>query len=119
MRTMSFMELLVATNKHVTGVDYFWLSIGMSIAVAMLIGATLYNGDLKRLAKGYVTLGSYTFFLFLINAFRLIDISKKVGIENDVYAHAGLFTLFYVSMAYFIGMFIGVSISRYFRKSIH
>jgi hypothetical protein len=101
------------TIGYVTSVPYFWLSMGLTISTAMFIGATMYNGDLRKFSKALIGILSYGFFLFAITATRLYDTGTTVGFKSSTLAHAGIFTLAFVTVAYVLGMFIGVMVTNY------
>ena len=109
-------DFFISTTNYVVNASGFWRGIGWTVATSIFIGATLYNGDLKQWAKGMVSLGTYAFFILLITSTRLIEVGRTTGFANPVTAHAGIFTLFYVSVAYFTGLFIGVLVSKYARR---
>lgn len=84
----------------------FWQTIGWTVASGIFIGATLYNGDLSKFSKGLVTILPYSFMLFLTTGFRLSV--KSFDVQTHPQALAGLATLLVVTMAYILGLFLGV-----------
>lgn len=124
MNPLQFLNMLHGANyqaiiDYVTGVPYFWETMSGTLISSMFLGATMYNGELKKLAKGMVVLGSYSFLIFLLTATRIRFVADTVGIKDSVQAHAGIVTWLFVTSFYFFGLIVGVMASKYARHSAH
>lgn len=112
-------ELFMETILYIIRAPYFFQSFGFSIATAMFIGASIYNGDVTKLTKGIVTVVSYAFFLLLITFSRIIDVGmSENGFTNPIQAHAGVFTIIIMTIAYVLGMYMGVITLKITRKKL-
>jgi hypothetical protein len=76
----------------------------------MFLGATLHNGDLKSAQKAVATIVPYSIILSWTNLSRVLP-NVMHGIVNEKTYTATLTTIF-VTIAYCIGLYIGVSISN-------
>lgn len=103
--------------QYVIGAPYFWFGIGMTIASGMFVGATIYNGELNLLRKGLWTIGFYSLFLLIINGSRVINtLSRAGGTARPDMAWAGVNTIIVTTVAYTIGMVLGVYITKIAHK---
>lgn len=122
MNPIQFMTMMGGDNaeaivRYVTSVPYFWETMSGTLISSMFLGATMYNGELKKLAKGMVVLGSYAFLIFLLTATRIKYVADTIGIKDSVQAHAGLVTWLFVTVFYFVGLIVGVLASKGARAS--
>ena len=111
------MEVVTNTLNYVVEGYLFWHTIGFTIATAIFIGATLYDGDTTTLKKGLITVGTYAGFLFMLNAGRLIG--AEVFNINHAQRYAGLMSLVLITIAYLSGLIMGVHTVKYARKGAH
>jgi len=109
---MDYLQFFIAEISYITSAPYFWQSIGMTVATSMFVGAILYNGDLTLVGKGVVTILSYSLFLLTIFFARVVEYGKTIGFTNPVLAYAGIYTVILLSIAYIIGMYIGVFVVK-------
>lgn len=103
---------MIDTVSYVINAPFFWTGIGMTSASSVFLGATLYNGDLKKLGKALLVIGFYAFYLFIITASRIYTVGLTTGVVDVTKAHAGLLTWFIVTIAYVLGLIIGVTTIR-------
>lgn len=102
---------------YVINAQGFYLGIGMTIASGMFVGATIYNGELNLLRKGLWTIGFYAGFLLIINISRVLEtIERAGGTQRLDMAWAGTNTIIITSVAYTIGMVIGVWVTKIAHK---
>lgn len=113
------LELLSQTIAYVASAPYFYSLTGMTIASAMFVGATLYNGELKQATKGIVTVGSYAGFLLLMFSTRVIQ--TLTILEHGSHGHlawAGTVTIVIATAQYIFGILLGVFVSQQARKKV-
>ncbi len=113
------LELLGQTIAYVAGAQHFYSLTGMTIASAMFVGATLYNGELKQATKGIVTIGSYAGFLLLMFSARVIE--TLTLFETTTHTHmawAGTVTIVLATAEYIFGILLGVFVSQQARKRV-
>ncbi len=84
----------------------------------MFVGSIIYNGELRMVMKGVVTVLSYALFLFIINADRVSNAlaGKEVRPVDLIQAHAANATVIMVTIAYITGMVLGVMVTSHARK---
>lgn len=105
---------IATTTNYITTAPHFWQVLSMTIATAMFIGAALYNGELRQATKGIITIVSYTAFLLLITFARVVEQIPQNGQDfRYEQAFAGMETTLIVSLAYMLGILLGVTASRY------
>lgn len=111
---MPTIEVMLQTIVYVSSAPYFYSLTGMTIATAMFIGATVYNGELKQASKGVVTIAGYTIFMLLMISSRVVNtLSLSTAINHTEYqAWAGIATVIISSIEYIIGMLLGVFVSQ-------
>lgn len=111
-------NILLETTLYVINAPYFYSLIGMTIASAMFVGATLYNGELKQATKGIVTVGSYSGFLLLMFSARITESIRMYGIVagREYQVWAGVETIIMSTLAYVIGLLLGVYVSKKARE---
>ncbi len=101
---------------YVTNAPFFWLEIGMTIATAMFIGATMYNGELQKLGKGLLAVGFYAFFLIFITTTRVSNTIRVEEVTDWHRAYAGIWTWVFVTLAYIFGICFGVLVVKYAKR---
>lgn len=107
------------TIYYVVNTPGFWSALGYTIASAMFVGSIIYNGELRLAMKGVATILSYVLFLLIITTSRVSFIASSEGIQSLVRAEAGITTIYITSVAYVLGMVLGVLITSYARKVKH
>ena len=115
---MNFMQIinLPSIFYYISGIPFFWASMGLITAIGIFIGSLLYNGDLKNLTKGVLTLSVYTGLLATTNINRVYIVFMTEGITDSSKALAGTFTAVITLMFYILGMVAGVLITRKIRN---
>lgn len=107
---------------YVISFPYFWISMGVTVASSMFIGAILYNGDVRALVKGMVSLITYFALLMTVTVTR-VNISLVSALShdrsNDYMAYAGIVTLLIVTLFYVTGLLLGVFVVKKARKAKH
>ena len=106
------MNDLWCSFQYVMNAPYFVQTMGLTTASSMFIGATLYNGDLKTLAKGMITLIPYVLLLLAVTIIRL----TSNPITNPVLACAGLATIIFLTIFYVLGLLLGVEVVKLAHK---
>lgn len=99
---------LIDAWLYVSTAPFFWQSMFMTSACSIFIGALLYNGDAKLLAKGMFTLIPYVLLLLTVTIIRL----SGVVILRPYQAYAGLATIISLSIFYVFGLVLGVFITK-------
>lgn len=74
----------------------------------MFIGALLYDGNMKEVRKGLMSVGVYAGFLFYITINRIAYRFEDVGVVNTDMAYAGIVSILIISGFYVLGLFLGV-----------
>lgn len=97
---------------YISDVPFFWASMGLITAIGIFIGSLVYNGDLKNLTKGLLTVTIYSGLLCTMNINRVFNVFLKQGITNSGMAFAGSATAVVILLFYILGMFIGVTITQ-------
>lgn len=102
---------------YVINAPFFWETVSATIASSIFIGAAIYNGDLKFLTKGIITILSYAGFLLLITTARIgnIEINSLSDIQKAM-AYAGINTIILLTFFYLVGMIIGVLAVYYIHR---
>ena len=106
------MQTIIESLNYVLTAPYFWESMSLLTASGIFIGSVVYNGDYERLKRGLITL------LPLISFWLMATISRinSVEIANHYQAYAGTITILLVTIFYFIGMLMGVFITRHIHR---
>lgn len=103
------MNQLLASFQYISGFPYFWGSMGFTTAVAMFVGALIYNGNAKTLAKGFITIFSYMFLLLLVTGNRVFP---QLTPENASTALGSFTTILVITPFYCLGLLLGVLMVR-------
>lgn len=110
-------ELLFQTMQYVANAPYFWVTMGMITAIAMFVGAILFDGDLHLATKGVIGLLSYLLFLLQAQITRVIDATQRNISHSPPYMyHAASVTIVILSIFWILGVGFGVYISYMSRK---
>lgn len=97
--------------------DNFWLGMGLTVSVGMLIGGTFYNGDLTKAGKGIAMLFSYILLLTFFTYSRVAEVGRTIGFSRPEQAYAGMVTTLVVSFFYLLGIYIGVFYLRWMKRN--
>ena len=105
------------TIQYVASAPSFWSALGYTTASAMFVGSIIYNGEFRLAMKGIITIVSYALFLLIITNDRVAYVAQTQGLNNVVMAYAGQATIVITSIAYILGMILGVLVTSYARKA--
>lgn len=109
---------LLPSALYVTSDPYFWPSMAITVIIGYLVGAVIYDGILRDVSKAIVTVFSYAFMIVSVSATRIFpQIMGPNSIIDRTKPLAGLWTIFFVTIFYLIGMWIGVVLCRYAVKN--
>lgn len=106
------MIYLTESFKYVTGDLFFLPSMAVVVIMSLFVGATVFNGDVKLLSKYIFTFFTYSLLLTFVNLTRIVpDIfnSPIVYIGKPL---AGTLTNLFVTVAYLLGIYLGVLITK-------
>lgn len=112
------MDAFFGAFPYVVNAPYFWISAGMTVSVAMFVGAIIFDGKLPMVTKGIIAVGMYAFFLVQINITRIVHMFDigSIPIERQIMAFGGIVTILIVTVLWCLGMLLGVSVCRWTRK---
>lgn len=97
---------------YIASAPYFWLSMGMTIGVAMFVGAIIYDGELEYAWKGLLSISMYGFFLFQVIFTRVTyNYAAITTALTPGQAFANLTTVLIVTLFWMMGVMIGVFVS--------
>lgn len=107
-------ELILKAFEQVAQSHSFWGSMGFTTAIAMFVGALLYDGHIDEAEKSSVSILAYASMIVWTNLIRINDTLSKV--PNDVAklspnisnAYNSTATIVYITFFWFIGRFLGV-----------
>lgn len=109
------MDQIIATFNYISQAPFFWMGMGFTTAIAMFVGAIIFDGNLPQASKGLVSVGSYAAMLFWLNSARVTDTINDRAAQGIKTLHpemvwAGIMTLLLVTLAWVLGVFLGVFI---------
>lgn len=104
------MNFLIESIKYIVGDYYFIPSMGVVAMMGIFIGAIIYNGDVKEIKKGLAVLLTYASLLVMANISRILPILSYT--RNTYQPLAGMATIGFVTIFYFLGMILGVLITK-------
>lgn len=105
--------------KYVTNAPMFWGSMGFTTAIAMFIGALVYDGELEQASKGVFSVVSYVIMLLWVMISRVLSSLNTVGLNEPAKAWAGTLTILLITIFWLIGILLGVLILRTKYKGWH
>src|SRR3989304_6550775 len=98
---------------YVTTVPYFWQSMGMIGAVAMIVTVLLFDYNFKFIFRTFLAKFIFVLLLLYVTYARLVY-SIEIGVTNlqinSAAPLAGMVTLSLVSFFWFMGIFLGMLI---------
>lgn len=104
-------DTLYSAFQYVQYAPYFWGSMGFTTALAMFVGALLYNGELTQIGKGFLSILSFASMLLWVTTSRVLDSIQDSSVSHNLtFAFAGIATILTVTLFWSLGLFIGVSI---------
>lgn len=106
------MKLLIDAFFYMQSAPFFWGSVGFTVAIAMFIGAYVYDGNVAEARKGLFSVVSYAAMIFWVTASRVVNTYFQTnGLTHSSrpeLAFAGAITIVIVSLAWVLGMSLGV-----------
>lgn len=102
--------------SYVINAPYFWISMGMVTAVAIFVGAIIYDGNLTNATKGLISIILYAVLLIQVDYSRLQDLFINFPEKIDKTRYAGILSILFITFFWLLGMFLGVSVSYLIRK---
>jgi len=96
---------------YIVSDQFFWLSMAMTMIMGIFIGATIFDGLLKKFKKGLITLVTYGLLIITTTFSRVIPLIDQNTFTKH-HPFSGVATVLTVSIAYFLGMFLGVKITN-------
>lgn len=116
------LEFIGQTVAYVTSSPFFWGSMGFTVAIAMFAGVLIYDGHLNQVKRGLLSVMSYACLLFTVNAFRVIDTISDPSFSRSTTepyrVYASLVTLVAVTLAWLLGLLLGVFLFRHKYKDV-
>lgn len=106
------MDVIIKTLEYISCAPYFWSAMGMTTAIAIFIGALLYDGNVTQTRKGIISILSYVGLLLFVTQSR-ISYYMNIG-EVGMYhqAYAGIATIFIITFFWILGIILGVTMFR-------
>ena len=102
------MQILLDNIVYVIGSQYFWGSMGFTTAIAMFVGALIYDGTLNDLKKGLATLLSYVALIIFTDLSRIIPRLETISPGHNSWIFGGVVTLVLITLFYATGLGLGV-----------
>lgn len=100
--------LLIRTLVYVTYAPYFWPSMGFTTAIAMFVGAMIYDGQLNQVKKGLLSVGSYVAMLLWVTLSRVVTMAQRTPDRVSEMTFAGIATILLITFFWVLGVFLGV-----------
>ena len=102
---------------YVANQNMFWGTMGFTTAMAIFVGVLLYDGNLDQAKKGTWAVLSYVFMVIWLNLVRIFPITANpdyiYGKSNYGMPYAGIVTIIYITIAWLIGIGIGVNLFKH------
>ncbi len=102
------LSTFVESINYVTSAPFFYQAVGITAVNGIWIGAVLYNGEVKTMWKGVITIGCYAVLMLVTNIPRVYSRLPNVATENIPMAYASTVTILLVTLWYILGIIIGV-----------
>ena len=96
---------------YVTRDVYFLPSVAITIITSFFVGATVFNGDVARIKKVLLVFLVYMILLVGVDLSRIYPLILIGDVVTKSRPLAGAITVVLISLAYFIGMYLGVKIT--------
>lgn len=113
------MNYFIESLTYVVSDQYFLMAMGMTISIGMFIGALLYDGILSDLRKATVSIAMYAMLLVMTNYSRIAPIIFAGDVHDVKQPFAGIVTILTVTIAYLLGLWIGVLTTSKAHKGKH
>lgn len=98
---------------------YFGMAMSMTIASSLFIGAAIYDGLIDDVKKAIITIAYYAFLIAGTNLTRILPIIASGNVHDVRQPLAGVVTLGFITIAYLLGMYVGVKIVNRVHKGKH
>ena len=105
------MDFALKVFYYISGGPGFRLSMGMTTAVAVFIGAIIFDGVLTLAVKGIITVISYAFFVLQIDITRITSTYAQEMVPKSApqaMSYGGIGTIAAVTIFWIVGMMLGV-----------
>lgn len=112
------MDPITKSFFYVINGDFFWSAMSLTSIVGMFVGAVIYNGNLKEIKKALISLASYATLIMFTGTARIAPTLDTISQDNLHQVFAGRMTVCLVTIFYFIGMFIGVAVTKIAHKGV-
>lgn len=91
----------------------FWGSMGFTTAMAMFVGVMMFDGNMEQTKKGTIAVLSYAGMILWTTTIRILPNAIDRGfIYADGRPFAGIATIIFLTLAWLLGILIGVNIFR-------
>lgn len=111
--TYNAIILFMKSMEYVANQNLFWGSMGFTVAIAIFVGAMLFDGNIEQSKKGMVAVGTYAFMLVWTTGVRILpNAIERDFVYNDGRALASIATIVYITLFWMIGVMIGVNIFK-------
>lgn len=112
------MEQLISAIQYVISGHLFWASMGFTTAIAMFIGALVYDGEVPKAKRGIVSVLTYGFILCWTTVSRVVPIYfERIATEdparlqmNQGQIFANPVTIGFVTLFWVLGIYLGVKL---------
>lgn len=105
-------QTFIKSLLYVMSDQYFLPSVGLTTSMGIFLGATLYDGLLGRYMKALVSMSMYGFLIIVTTCTRIVPLIND-GVFRVHHPFSGVATILLISIAYFLGMTLGVLITGY------
>jgi hypothetical protein len=111
------MDYLIAATRYVVSDQYFLSSMAATTSIGIFIGAIIYNGDLRDLKKGIVSILAYVTVLSMAISTRVVpQLDELHDAMTKGQPFAGIVTILLVTAFYGFGMLLGVLLVKFAHK---
>lgn len=115
---MITLPVILKAFAYVTGDDWFWYAMAFTTMIGMFIGSVIYNGDLKEIKKGLVSLSAYGMMIIFTTTTRALPKVETVTPGREYMYLVSTATVLIVTFFYLFGMQLGVIITRLAHKGV-
>lgn len=114
----SFLHLLIMHSiPYIVNIPYFWGSMGFTVAISMLITASLFDHDIDAIKKFAFSVLAFIMMLFVVTFTRVQyttvhDISNTTYSRESGFTYAGIATIIMVFLFWEIGILLGLIVLK-------
>jgi hypothetical protein len=109
-------ECFLDSLFYIMADEYFWFAMAITMMTGLFIGAILYDGVLENVKKALLSLSVYGLLIIFMSFTRIFPI---IDTFRNHHPMSGIATVICVSVAYFLGMLIGVFITNKAHRGRH